>query len=97
MVTTPLGDKKSEGSKRLEVSLDPTLINKQLKAKDLIKDRLITATVQAKEEHGYVVSFGVAGTTGFLPTQNTKDLLEKVHHSLTHPLHQQNPNTVHLR
>ena len=70
--------KKKKKKKRVEASLHVSKINSGLSIDSVRPGCVLPACVKSVEDHGYVLSFGIRGTTGFLPK---KDL--KVNHPLS--------------
>ncbi|EGD79227.1 hypothetical protein PTSG_12966 [Salpingoeca rosetta] len=62
----------------INLTVNPTAINKGLETAALVKGRVVAACVKSIEEHGYVLDLGVGHATGFLSTNNAKPLCEKL-------------------
>jgi rRNA biogenesis protein RRP5 len=64
-----LGQEQAEGSKRrtLSLSMRSSHINRGLQSKHLTPDFPISGCIVSREDHGYIVSAGIAGTNLFLP------------------------------
>jgi rRNA biogenesis protein RRP5 len=60
--------------RRIQLSLLTSKINKEISAKSLKKDMALTACVQSVEDHGYLLSFGIPGTSGFLPKKKAASI-----------------------
>ena len=54
--------------KRIELSLRPDLVNAGLSKADVVKGMILPAAICSSEDHGYVVSLGIEGLSGFLPS-----------------------------
>ncbi|KAI9206531.1 uncharacterized protein BJ171DRAFT_422163 [Polychytrium aggregatum] len=59
-------DEKTKTRNRIELSLRPELVNADFAASTLTENMTLTAMVKSKEDHGYVLSFGIDGIVGFL-------------------------------
>ncbi|XP_078040689.1 ribosomal RNA Processing 5 [Augochlora pura] len=55
---------------QITLSLEPNLINQNLKANDLRNGSKIICTVSSIEDHGYVVDTGLTNARGFIPTKD---------------------------
>jgi rRNA biogenesis protein RRP5 len=57
-----------ENKKRIELSLDPHLVNKGLSKSDIVVDSMVQASVVSVEDHGLVMDLGLEDTTvkGFM-------------------------------
>ncbi|KAH8119935.1 hypothetical protein DFH11DRAFT_1557375 [Phellopilus nigrolimitatus] len=64
--STYLKDEVEKASRRVELSLNPELINAGLVKTDLKKGFTVCAAVQSVEDHGYILDFGLAGSSGFM-------------------------------
>lgn len=66
-----LGQEQAEGSKRrsLNLSMRSSYINRGLQSKLLVPDFPISGCVVSREDHGYIVSAGIAGVNLFLPVK----------------------------
>jgi len=53
--------------KRVELSIEPQLINKGITHDQLCTDATVRVRVSSKEDHGYIVETGIAGVNAFLP------------------------------
>ncbi|KAF9015563.1 U3 snoRNP-associated protein Rrp5 [Cyathus striatus] len=56
----------AKASKRLELSVDPALVNAGVQKVDLKSGFTLSATVKSLEDHGYILDMGVQDTSGFL-------------------------------
>lgn len=61
--------------KKIELSLHVSRINSGITVSALKPDMAFPASVKSVEDHGYVLSFGVKGTSGFLPKKNAPTVL----------------------
>ncbi|KAJ3175830.1 rRNA biogenesis protein rrp5 [Geranomyces variabilis] len=68
--------KAAAGRKRIALSLKPATVNASLSASELIEGLMIAASVSSEEDHGYVVSFGIDGVSGFLLKKNAAGPLQ---------------------
>ena len=69
--------KGDSDSKRIECSLDPTVVNSGITAAHLVPGVTVAAVVESVEDHGYVVSCGVKDITCFMPRKEaTKELVK---------------------
>lgn len=62
-----IGYERNNGKKRLKLTIVPELVNEFRSTATLEVGNPIMATVDSVEDHGYVVSFGIKETCGFLP------------------------------
>ena len=44
----------------------------------VLQGTVLHGAVQSKEDHGYIIDFGISNVSGFLPLANAKPLLEHV-------------------
>ena len=63
-------DKGKTGGKRIELTLLLEKVCSGMTKDTLIEGTVAPAMVQSVEDHGYILSFGIAGTSGFLPKKN---------------------------
>ncbi|KAI8900511.1 hypothetical protein BC833DRAFT_523413 [Globomyces pollinis-pini] len=56
--------------KRIDLTVNPSSINSKLESNSIT----LPATVQSKEDHGYVIDFGIDGVSGFLSLKECKEL-----------------------
>ncbi|KAK9768908.1 rRNA biogenesis protein rrp5 [Basidiobolus ranarum] len=59
-------DKSASAKKRIELSLNPSTVNAGIMKDDLCEGMLLSVSIQSVEDHGYLLSMGVDGVTGFL-------------------------------
>ncbi|KAL1925395.1 uncharacterized protein VTP21DRAFT_278 [Calcarisporiella thermophila] len=62
--------------KRIELSLKPELLNSGVSSKDLQPGMQISASVQSVEDHGYILSVGMDGMSGFLHNKDAASYIE---------------------
>ncbi|KAJ3156683.1 rRNA biogenesis protein rrp5 [Geranomyces michiganensis] len=62
--------KATAGRKRIALSLKPAATNASLTASELVEGLMVGASITSEEDHGYVVSFGIDGVSGFMPKKN---------------------------
>ncbi|TPX57769.1 hypothetical protein PhCBS80983_g03584 [Powellomyces hirtus] len=67
--------KATSGRKRVALSLKPEAVNANLSAGELVEGLLVTASVTSEEDHGYVLSLGIDGLSGFLLKKNAKSYI----------------------
>ncbi|ORZ06034.1 hypothetical protein BCR42DRAFT_427544 [Absidia repens] len=65
------------GKKRIELSLKPSIVNSAIAKVDIVSGLVIGASVESVEDHGYVMSMGVEGMTGFCRHADAKSFIEK--------------------
>ena len=63
-------EKGKTGGKRIELSLRLERVCAGIRADSLTEGAVAPAVVQSVEDHGYILSFGIEGTSGFLPKKN---------------------------
>ena len=63
-------DKGKTGGKRIELSLRLENVCKSVTKESLVEGSVTPAVVQSIEDHGYILGFGISGTSGFLPKKN---------------------------
>lgn len=63
---------------KIELSTNPKAINKGLTAVDISKGSVLHSCIQSKEDHGYIVDFGIDKVSGFLPLADAKPLLAQL-------------------
>lgn len=57
---------------RLEMSLVPGKVNKDVSKLDVVKGYRVTGEVRGEEDHGWIVGLGVEGIEGFLRKEDVK-------------------------
>lgn len=57
---------------RLEMSLVPEKVNKEVSRLDIVKGFRVTGEVKGEEDHGWIVGLGVEGIEGFLRKDDVK-------------------------
>jgi len=72
------GEGKDEGTanKRIDLTLRLSKLHKSLDMTSLREGLNLPAYVRSVEDHGYIVSFGIPGTTGFLSTADAAGALK---------------------
>ncbi|KAF9566135.1 nucleic acid-binding protein [Agrocybe pediades] len=65
-------DAMSKASKRIELSLAPDQVNSGLQKSDLKAGFTLTAAIKSKEDHGYILDFGIPDIAGFLSLKAAK-------------------------
>eukprot|EP00741_Cyanophora_paradoxa_P002551 tig00000605_g2475.t1 len=68
------GLSKEGTSRRVELSMRPGLVNAGLSLSSLHENMGVYGCVKTVEDHGYTISFGVPGFTGFLLNKHAKKL-----------------------
>ena len=63
-------DKGKTGGKRIELTLKLSAVCEGVSKECLVEGSVTPAVVQSVEDHGYILEFGVADTSGFLPKKN---------------------------
>lgn len=58
--------------KRIELSMNPTYINKRITREHLVLGLSLSASVVSEEDHGYVLDSGIKDTQFFLPSTSVK-------------------------
>ncbi|ORX90106.1 nucleic acid-binding protein [Basidiobolus meristosporus CBS 931.73] len=66
-------DKSAKAKKRIELSLNPSIVNAGIMKDDLCEGMIVSVSVQSVEDHGYLLSTGVDGVTGFLHKKDAGD------------------------
>ncbi|CAG8698126.1 13914_t:CDS:2, partial [Acaulospora colombiana] len=61
----------------IELSLIPKEVNRDLSLSDLSKGFIIAASVESLEDHGYILSIGINGVSGFLHNKDAKSYEDK--------------------
>ncbi|KAJ3286606.1 hypothetical protein HK104_008958, partial [Borealophlyctis nickersoniae] len=72
---------KTEGKgtkRRIDLSLKPDLVNAGLSRAAMFEGMTLTAAVVSQEDHGYVLSAGIEGVTGFLLRKNAEKYVAEV-------------------
>jgi rRNA biogenesis protein RRP5 len=67
-------NQKDQSKRRIELSMRPEIINACLSAQDVTKGMSICANVKSEEDHGYVLSLGIKGLSGFMVKDSSKVL-----------------------
>ncbi|KAI7871586.1 hypothetical protein BDF14DRAFT_1878435 [Spinellus fusiger] len=62
--------------KRIELSMKPEVVNADLHKLDVVPGTALSASVDSVEDHGYVLSLGVKGLTGFCKSVDAKSFIE---------------------
>ena len=71
----------SEESKSLMVTSDPKIINSNLSYDAIDKDLILTGNVKSKEDHGFIIDFGIDKVLGFLKFDKVQKIdFINVHH-----------------
>ncbi|ORX93442.1 nucleic acid-binding protein [Basidiobolus meristosporus CBS 931.73] len=68
-----VSDKGAKAKRRIELSLNPSTVNAGIARDDLCEGMVLSAAVQSVEDHGYLLSTGVDGVTGFLHKKDTAE------------------------
>ncbi|KAJ3186618.1 hypothetical protein HDU85_007438 [Gaertneriomyces sp. JEL0708] len=68
--TTGSTEDSDKGRRRVVLSLKPQQVNAGLSADDLVEGSLLPVTVASEEDHGYILSTGIEGVSGFLLKKN---------------------------
>ncbi|WEJ95456.1 rRNA biogenesis protein rrp5 [Yamadazyma tenuis] len=66
-------ENSSKKGKKIELSIEPSVVNKELEDDDLITGNLIQGAVISKEDHGIILDIGKPGLTGFISNKDLKD------------------------
>ncbi|KAF2489783.1 rRNA biogenesis protein-like protein RRP5 [Lophium mytilinum] len=71
----------ARSKKRIELSTNPTLVNRGISKSDIVKNSMLQASVLSNEEHGLVMDIGLEDQTvrGFM---SSKELGSQIDHSL---------------
>lgn len=69
-----VGLDKVGNSRRVELSLRPSLVNNGVTRTTLEVGCVVSAEVKSEEDHGYIVSLGIAELTGFVPKKKAGDV-----------------------
>lgn len=67
-------NQKEQLKRRIELSMRPEIINSDLSAQHVTKGMTICANVKSEEDHGYVLSLGIKGLSGFMAKDSSKEL-----------------------
>ncbi|CAM0137852.1 rRNA biogenesis protein rrp5 [Umbelopsis sp. WA50703] len=70
-------DKRSKTKKRIDLSLKPEIVNNGVIVNDLAKGMSLGMSVQSVEDHGYILSTGIDGISGFCHNKDAKKYIEK--------------------
>ncbi|KAG0172965.1 rRNA biogenesis protein rrp5 [Apophysomyces sp. BC1034] len=70
-------DRANGDRRRLELSLKPQLVNESVAKVDVVPGMTLGAAVESVEDHGYILSLGVSGLTGFCKHKDAKSYIEK--------------------
>lgn len=61
------GGEYEQESRRVELTLDPSIVNEGVEERDVSPGYILPMTVTSKEDHGYLTEIGVADVKGFIP------------------------------
>ena len=61
---------KDNHKKRIQLTLEPEVINKDLEVDDLIPGNMIQGSIKSIEDHGVILSIGKSNMTGFISNKN---------------------------
>lgn len=61
---------EAKDSKRIELSMREAILNRRSPLSSLRAGQVISGSIASSEDHGYVVSLGIKGATGFLLKKN---------------------------
>lgn len=64
---------KEASKKQIELSIEPSIVNKDLESDDFNAGNVIQGSVVSKEDHGIVLNIGKSDITGFISNKNLKD------------------------
>ena len=68
-----VGLDKVGNSRRVELSLRPSLVNNGMTRTTIAAGCVVSAEIKSEEDHGYIVSLGVDELTGFVPKKKAGD------------------------
>ncbi|TPX58764.1 hypothetical protein SpCBS45565_g07918 [Spizellomyces sp. 'palustris'] len=71
------GTDKASGRRRVALSLKPEAVNANLSTGDLVEGFMLPATIMSEEDHGYILSFGIEGISGFLLRKNANTYISE--------------------
>lgn len=60
------GGEYEQESRRVELSMDPRLVNEGVSPQDMSRGFVLPMAVRSKEDHGYLMDVGIEGFEGFL-------------------------------
>jgi len=66
-------DETVKASRRVELSLSPDKVNDGVQKTDLRPGFTLSAAIESKEDHGYVVDLGIPDVSGFLTFKDAKN------------------------
>lgn len=72
-INTQVVENTSKQQKRIELTIDPVVINKDLETDDLTSGNLVQGSVASKEDHGIILDIGKSQITGFLSNKDLTD------------------------
>ena len=64
----------SNSKRRIELSMRPDVINSKLSPADLVPNLTLPAMVESVQDHGYILSLGIEGVTGFIKRSKSVSL-----------------------
>ncbi|CAG8819401.1 3243_t:CDS:2, partial [Dentiscutata erythropus] len=64
-------------NKQIELSLIPKLVNSDIVSTDISKGMILSASVESREDHGYVLSIGMSGINVFLHNKEASNYESK--------------------
>lgn len=67
------GGEYEHESRKVELTLEPSLVNEGITSSDLTPGYLLPMTIKSKEDHGYLVDTGVQGVQGFISFKDAED------------------------
>ncbi|MCO5565819.1 hypothetical protein L7F22_019494 [Adiantum nelumboides] len=72
------GGEYEQESQRVELTLDPTVVNEGVSVTDLSTGFTLPLSVKSKEDHGYLMNTGIEGVSGFISFKDAgKKVLEE--------------------
>lgn len=72
------GGEYEQESQRVELTLDPTVVNEGVSVSDLSTGFTLPLSVKSKEDHGYLMNTGIEGVTAFISFKDAgKKVLEE--------------------
>ncbi|XP_028390902.1 protein RRP5 homolog isoform X2 [Dendronephthya gigantea] len=63
-------DSSKHGHSKIRLSINPEVVNSSLTPSSIYTNMVMSGYIKSKEDHGYSVSLGVKGVTGFLSKKN---------------------------
>ncbi|KAI8821806.1 uncharacterized protein EV422DRAFT_495369 [Fimicolochytrium jonesii] len=69
--------KAGSGRRRVALSLKPELVNANISSSDLVEGLVLACSIVSEEDHGFILSVGIEGASGFLLKKNAKAFVEK--------------------